>query len=91
MNELSLQEIIGDPQRLDADLQKFRKDAKLLSSPRMNLLTRYPNRWVGFYDGHVRADAPTLEQLLERLDALQIPRKEAVIRYVDQNLRRMIL
>ena len=88
---ISLREIIGDPQRLDADLQKFRKAAKRLSSQRTDLLTRYPNRWVGFYDGYVRADAPTLEQLLVRLDELQIPRKEAVIRYVDQNLRRMIL
>ena len=44
MNELSLREIIGDPRRLDTELQKFRKDTKLLSSRRMNLLTRYPNR-----------------------------------------------
>ena len=91
MNELSLQEIIGDPQRLDADLQRFRKDAKVLSSQRTKFAEKYPNRWVAVYGGKVQADADSLDHLLARLDALKIPRGKAVIRHMNQNMRRMIL
>ncbi len=91
MNELSLQEIIGDPQRLDADLQRFRKDAKMLSSKRINFAEKYPNRWVAIYGGKVQADADSLDYLLARLDALKIPRGKAVIRCMNQSMRRMIL
>ena len=91
MSEPTLAEIIGDPKRLDAELQQFRKDSKLLSSKRMNLLAKYPKRWVAIYDGQVRADAPSLNELLVRVDALTLPRERVVVRYVDRNLRRMIL
>ena len=91
MTEPTLREIIGDPQRLEADLQKFHNAGKLLSSLRMELLNKYPNQWVGLYEGEICADAPTLEHLLAKLDELRIPRKETVVRYVDQIQRRMIL
>ena len=91
MSEMSLREIIGDPQRLDADLQRFRKDAKMLSSKRINFAEKYPNRWVAIYGGKVQADADSLDHLLARLDALNIPRGKAVIRHMNQSKRRMIL
>jgi hypothetical protein len=91
MSEPTLAEIIGDPQRLDAELQKFRKDTKLLSSKRMNFIAKYPKRWIAIYDGQVRADARSLKQILTKVDELQLPREGVVIRYVDRNLRRMIL
>ncbi len=91
MSEPTLAELIGDPKRVDAELQKFRKDSKLLSSRRVNLIAKYPKRWIVIYDGEVRADARSLNQLLTKVDELNLPREEAVIRYVDRNLRRMIL
>lgn len=91
MSELSLREIIGDPQRLDADLQKFRIDAKLLSSKYRELSAKYPERWIAVYGGKVQADAGSLDHLLARMDALQIPRGKAVVRYMSQTTRRMIL
>ena len=91
MSEPTLAEIIGDPKRLDAELQQFRKDSKLLSSRRMNLIAKYPKRWVVIYEGEVRADALTLRQVLAKVDELKLPRQSVVIRYVDRNLRRMIL
>ena len=91
MSEPTLAELIGDPQRLDAELQKFRQDTKLLSSKRMNLIAKYPKRWVAIYDGQVRADARSLKQVLTKVDELQLPREGVVVRYVDRTLRRMIL
>ena len=91
MSKPSLREIIGDPKRINAELQQFREDAKLLSSQRMNFLAKYPKQWIAVYKGQVQADAPSLDQLLARLDDLQIPRQETVVQYRDQNLRRMIL
>ena len=91
MSEPSLREIIGDPKRLDAELQQFSKDAKLLSSQYTHLRKKYPNRWVAVFGGEVRADAESLDHLLARMDALQIPRGKAVVRHMSQTTRRMIL
>ncbi len=91
MTEPTLAEIIGDPKRLDAELQKFRKDTKLLSSRRVNLLAKYPKRWVAIYDGQIQADALSLKQVLTKIDELNLPRERVVVRYVDRTLRRMIL
>lgn len=91
MNEPTLMEIIGDPVRLDAELQRFRADTKLLSSRRMNLMAKYPKRWIAIYDGQVRADALSLKQVLAKVDELSLPREGVVVRFVDRNLHRMIL
>ena len=91
MAEAAILEMIGDPRRLDADLQRFRKDTKLLSSKRMNFIAKYPKRWIAIYDGKVQADERSLKQLLVKVDELNLPREEVVVRYVDRNLRRMIL
>lgn len=91
MSEPTLAEIIGDPKHLDAELQKFRKDTKLLSSKRINFIAKYPKKWIAIYDGQVRADARSLKQVLIKVDQLKLPREGVVIRYVDRNLRRMIL
>ena len=91
MNEQTIEDLIGDPQRVDAELQKFRKDTQILSSKRGKLIEKYPKRWVAIYNGKVQADARSLNQVLAKLDQLQLPRESVVVRYVDRNLRRMIL
>ena len=91
MSEMNLREIIGNPQRLDTELQQFRKDVNLLSSRYRDFSGEYPKRWIAVYGGKVQADADSLDHLLARLDALKIPRGKAVIRYMNQSMRRMIL
>ena len=91
MSEQTILDIIGDPRRVDAELQKFRKDTLVLSSKKANLLARYSKRWVAVYDGKVQADARSVKQLLADIDTLQLPREAVVIRYIDRNVRRMIL
>ena len=91
MIEPTIQEIIGDPKAVDAGLQKFRNDTRVLSSKRANLIAKYPKRWVAIYDGKVQANARNLSQLLAIVDNLNLPREGIVVRYIDRNLRRMIL
>jgi hypothetical protein len=91
MSELTIEQIIGDPKRLDTELQEFRRSAKLLSSRRVDLIAKYAKRWIAIYDRQVRADGSSLNQLLAKVDQLQVPRDRVVIRYIDRNLRRMIL
>ena len=68
MTDLTVQEIIGDPKRVDADLQAFRRDARLLSSRRAHLVKRYPKRWIAIFDHEVRADGARLTQVLSKVD-----------------------
>src|SRR5438132_13318419 len=86
-----VEQIIGDPKRLDADLQEFRKDTQVLSSRRAKLMQKYPKRWVAIYRGEVQADARSLNEILKAIDQLGLPRESVVVQYVDQNVRTMIL
>lgn len=93
MNKMNwtVEDIIGDPARLDMELQAFRKDTDLLSSEKGRLITKYSKRWIAIYDGEVRADAQNLNEILDEVDVLQLPRNSVVIRYIDRNVKRMIL
>lgn len=91
MSQPTLSEIIGDPKRLDADLQKFQKDTKLLSTKQENFLKQYSDRWIALYDGKVRADAASMNLILTKLDELNLPREQVVIRFMNQKSHRMIL
>lgn len=91
MSEPTIEQIIGDPKRLDAELQEFRENADMLSSKRAHLIGKYAKRWVAIYDCQVKADGSSLNQLLAKVDQLKIPRDRVIIRYIDKNLRRMIL
>ncbi len=87
----TIDQLISDPRQIDADLQKFRQDTQLLSESKANLLKRYPKRWVAIFDGKVQADAATESLVLEAITKLQIPRDRVVIRFIDKDVRRMIL
>jgi hypothetical protein len=91
MSELEIKKIIGDPAQLAAELQKFSKNSKLLSSKRAHLISKYAKRWVAIYDNSVKADGTNLNELLTKVDAMNLPRNHVVIRYIDKNARRMIL
>lgn len=84
-------DIIGDPATLEGELDHFRENARALSSRRRHFIEHYPQRWVAVYDGDVSVDAPTLPELLRRIDEGGLPRGHVVIRYIDKHPRKMIL
>ncbi|MDP9236269.1 MAG: DUF5678 domain-containing protein [Chloroflexota bacterium] len=89
--EAKVLEMLGDPKKVDSDLRAFRKDARVLSSKRQHLISRYPNQWVGLHRGKVVAKGDTVDSVVEQLDALGIPRGRAIVRYISKNPRKMFL
>ena len=83
--------IIGDPGKVDEELQRFRETTQLLSANRPRMIEQYPKQWVALYDREVRAAASTLNALLARVDELGLPREHIIVRFVDKELRTMIL
>ena len=86
-----IEEMIGDPKRVDAELQEFRKDVKALSSCNAMLIDKYTKRWIAFYRGKVQADARSLNEILAEVDRLGLPRESVIVRYIDRNTRTMIV
>ena len=82
---------IGDPAEIAESLKQFQDTALLLSSTSKRMIEHYPKQWIALYDGAVRARASSLQSLLNELDAANIPRSAAVVRYIDNTQRTMIL
>ena len=78
---------IGDPKKVDAELQEFRKSAEVFSSNRPRLIDKYAKRWVAVLDGEVKADAESFQALLKKADAAGLPRSRIMVRYIDRELR----
>ena len=83
--------LLGDPKRLDRELQRFRKATELLSSRHLSLIERYPKQWVAVYDGKVRARAKTFDSLMAQVDRKKLPRGHIIVRYIDKAQRTLIL
>ncbi len=89
--EARVLELLGDPKEVDRDLRAFQADASLLSSEGQQFLARYPKQWIAIYHGAVVAHEITLLVLTEKLTELGVPRGRAVVRYIDNEPRKMIL
>ncbi|GEM_PF-1318042 len=76
-------ELIGDPAEATRSLDQFERDAVALSKKYPRLLLRYSGQWIAYYRGKVRAQADSLESLMEKTDGLGLPRGEMHVRYVS--------
>ena len=91
MTDTEFLELIGDPQQFSRDMDTFRRNAAVLSSGGENLIERYPDQWVAVYGGAVQASAESLDGLLARMDAQDIPRSDAIVRLIEREPPTMIL
>ncbi|MXY54836.1 MAG: hypothetical protein F4029_16995 [Gammaproteobacteria bacterium] len=55
------------------------------------LVDRYPDKWVGVWQGEVRAAEDDLDILLKVLDKNDVPRSETAIRFIEAEPRTLIL
>ena len=76
-------ELMGDPEKAIEEMEIFRETVRVLSSSRAQLVERYPRQWIALHSGEVRASGPTLEAVLEKLDAEGFSRDQAIVRYMD--------
>ena len=91
MNASSIRDFIGDPHKVDEDLQSFRKTARRLSSRHPRLVERYPNQWIALHAGKVRAHGRTFEAVLAQIDSKGLPRAQIIIRFIHKEPRTLIL
>ncbi|MBI2918226.1 MAG: hypothetical protein HYY01_09540 [Chloroflexi bacterium] len=87
----SILEDIGDPAVIVRELESFSKAARLFSTKEAELTQLYPNQWVAFYRGRVRATGKTLQSLLDEVDRKKLPRDRVIIHFMEQSPRAMIL
>ena len=86
-----IRRLLGDPKRVDQELERFQKATALLSSRHPSLIERYPKQWVAVYDGKVRARAKTFDALMAQVDRKKLPRGHIIVRYIDKTQRTLIL
>ena len=88
---MDLAQMIGDPRKVDRELAQFRRTTKLLSADRPRLIDKYHKKWVALCDSEVKVVADTLEGLLADVEQRGVSRQGLVVRYIDRELRTMIL
>ncbi|MDE0225749.1 MAG: hypothetical protein OXP28_11490 [Gammaproteobacteria bacterium] len=55
------------------------------------LVDRYPDKWVGVWQGEVRAAEDDLDTLLQVLDKKGVPRSGTAIRFIEAEPATLIL
>ncbi|MCY3656533.1 MAG: hypothetical protein F4Z08_07875 [Chloroflexi bacterium] len=92
--ELTVGEVIrrlGPLDELREDLASFRRSARTFSSDRPRLIDEYRQQWVAVLDGEVVAHADSFPAVIDAVDQRQLPRSRVLVRFVDENVRTMIL
>jgi hypothetical protein len=51
----------------------------------------YDNKWIAIYNGQVKAVADTLDELTDKVEKLDIPSGETLMRYVGEQEMTLIL
>ena len=91
MDEKEVLELIGDPRQLDKDLQAFSKSVGKMFATWGKIMEKYPQEWIVFHSGRVRAHGPSIEFVLKELDAQGFSRRQALVRFVETDPRKMYM
>ena len=81
----------GGLKKVLQDMQAFKKTTSKLSKDYSRLIETHNNKWVAYYDCRLQAHADTHEELLEKIDAMGIPRNGLATRYVTDKPEKWIL
>ena len=81
----------GNPEEIAKGLLEYSKSAEILSVDQPRLIHEHPMKWVGVYQGKVSAKADDLPALMKKLENLDIPPGDAIIRFIERNQRTLIL
>lgn len=90
LTEDEVLELIGDPEQAARETEAFSRSAQFFSSNHTSFVKKYPDKWVAVHGDDVLA-ADTLEALFGDLKRKDIPRGQAVIRFVTPKKRLLIL
>jgi hypothetical protein len=88
MRTLTKKEVLDawgeSPDAVAANLERFARSARALSSESPNLIDAHPERWVAVYNGTVEASADTVNGVMAKLDELAVPKSEVIIRFLTR-------
>jgi hypothetical protein len=73
---------IGDPVEFLRRQVSFKESCDFFDAHYVELLGRYPDQYIGIFDGQVRAHATDIHELLAQLDALGVPRGTAYLEFL---------
>lgn len=91
INQQAILEVLGQPEAVMGELERFSEDTRLLSTRQAALIDRYARQWIAILDGAVVASAGTLSAVLAEADRLGLPRRRLIVRFIDRAQRTMIL
>ena len=91
MARLAERELGASAKKIDRELRKFSRAARLLSSSRPRLINTHPQEWVGLYDGEVCATDKSFNGLVRKLKRRGLSPKETIIRFIDTSERKLVL
>ena len=83
-------ENMGGVREVHIGLREFSDRVKVFDGRRAELTAKYPNQWVAMYNEDIVV-ADSLEDVLARMDDREIPRKGAVVEFMDTERRNMVL
>ena len=86
-----IRRLIGNPAQVAQELAKFRETTEILSSNQPRLIDEYAKQWVALYDHKVQANAGTLDELMAEVDSAGLPREHVIVRFVDKDVRTLVL
>ena len=86
-----LKESIGST--LKGSITKLRKYDKSIDvlCKNANLGEEYPDQWVAVFEGKVQASNSNLDALLNKLDKMNVPRSQTVVRFIEKSPRSLLL
>jgi hypothetical protein len=82
---------IGTPAEIWSELMDFTRSAQILSESTASLMDEYSEQWVAVFGGQVASCAASFRDVLEKVDAKNLPRDKIIVRYIDKEPKTMIL
>ena len=82
---------LGGAAAVWAELMDFTHSAQFLSETSSRLMDEYPKQWVAVFNGRVASAADSFQEVLQQVDACDLPRDRVIVRYIDREPRTMIL
>lgn len=89
MSKDQMDRLVGDPKVATRRLRAYQATAKVFSSK--TLIDEYPNQWVAAYEGKFVGHATSLPNLRAELKARDIPLRDAMVRFITNSDRALIL
>ncbi len=79
------------PALMCQELEQFGDDVRVFNESKVQLLEQYAEQWVAILDGEVVAHGEAFDAVLDLLDAKDLPRRRAVVKFLTATEQLLIL